>query len=228
MEIKIKCPDCGKMLKVTVESEAAPKVQLTTKQTRETTWEDIVADGDKLKVGDEIECQLTDGTKVCAVVAALNPFGDGSNAYVFKDCIGEDCEMNEECTTKGGWANSKMRRHVMDDIFPLLPEDLKAVIKTRTIRQKVGGEEFISEDKLWLLFQTEVMGGDNDVDIGDVHFPLFDTEGSRVKMNADGETWCYWLRSANSTTYFRYVHYDGTVYTNAAISTYGVALGFLA
>lgn len=41
MEIKVKCPDCGKMLRVTIESEEAQKVQITTKQTRETTKGDF-------------------------------------------------------------------------------------------------------------------------------------------------------------------------------------------
>lgn len=227
MEIKVKCPDCGKMLRVTIESEEAPKVQITTKQTRETTWEEIVASSD-LKVGDEISCTLTDGTEAPVVVAAINPFGDGRNAYVFRDCIGEDMEMNDECTTKGGWRDSKMRRYVREEIYPLLPEDLKAVIKPRTIKQKVQGKELESEDKLWLLSCTEVCGGDYDVDVGDVHFPLFSDEKSRVKMNSEGSTWCYWLRSAGSTTTFRLVHYDGSVSGNGANYTSGVDLGFLA
>lgn len=227
MEIKVKCPDCGKMMRVTIESEEAPKVQITTKQTRETTWEEIVASSD-LKVGDEISCTLTDGTEAAVVVAAINPFGDGRNAYVFRDCIGEEMEMNDECTTKGGWRDSKMRRYIHEEIYPLLPDDLKAVIKPRTIKQKFQGEELESEDKLWLLSDTEVRGGDYDVDVGDVHFPLFSDEKSREKMNSEGSTWCYWLRSAYSTTGFLTVIIGGSVGASYATSTYGVALGFLA
>lgn len=230
MEIKIKCPDCGKMLKVTVETEKAPKVQLARKETYETTWEDVVSHKESLSVGDEIMCQLKNGEVVYAVVAAINPYGDNEVAFVFKDCIGEDAEMNDECTNKGGWRDSKMRGYVNGEIYDLLPDDLKAIIKPRTIKQKMDGEELMSEDKLWLLSYTELFGGDYSVDEGDVHFPLFDTEGSRVKMNDEGVTWCYWTRtpSANSTTIFRYVYSDGSYINYTAGNSYGVALGFLA
>lgn len=103
MEIKVKCPDCGKMLKVTVEAEEMPKVSLIKKQESETTWEDIVANKDKLCIGDEVRCQLKDGEVVSAVVAAINPYGDNRVAFVFKDCIGEDQVMNDEATNKGGY-----------------------------------------------------------------------------------------------------------------------------
>ena len=228
MEINVKCPECGKLLNIAVTAVDAPKVQITTKETRETTWEEIIAKKDKLKLGDEIRCELTNGEIVHAVVAAINPYGDGYNAFVFKDCIGEDMEMNDECTTKGGWRDSKMRGYVQREIYPLLPDDLKAVIKKRTIKQKLDGEELVSEDNLWLLSYTEVFGGDYAVDVGDVHFPLFDTEGSRVKMNSEGVTWCYWLRSASDANYFRNVNSNGNNnYYNAYYSN-GVALGFLA
>ena len=70
-------------------------------------------------------------------------------------------------------------------------------------------------------------GGDYEVDVDDVHFPLYENEGSRVKMNADGETWCYWLRSAGGTYYFRCVYGNGDYDGGGAYNTFGVALGFL-
>lgn len=226
MEIKVKCPDCGKMLRVTVEAEEMPKVSLITKLESETTWEDIVANKDKLCIGDEVRCQLKNGTVAYAVVAAINPYGDNQIAFVFKDCIGEDKEMNDEATNEGGWRDCKMRGYVNGEIYDLLPDDLKSVIKPRTIKQSVHGEDCESVDSLWLLSYTEVFGGDYSVDVGDVHFPLFDTEGSRVKMNEDGSTWCYWLRSAYNTGNFRLVR-SGSNHNYGANSSYGVALGFL-
>lgn len=227
MEIKVKCPDCGKMLKVTVEAEEMAKVSLIKKQESETTWEDIVANKDKLCIGDEVRCQLKNGKVVYAVVAAINPYGDNRVAFVFKDCIGEDQVMNDEATNKGGWCDCKMREYVNTEILTLLPDDLKSVIKPRTIKQSVQGEDCESTDSLWLLSYTEVFGGDYSVDVCDVHFPLFDTEGSRVKMNEDGSTWCYWLRSASNTDTFRYVNSSGNYYYNSANNSNGVALGFL-
>lgn len=227
MEIKVKCPDCGKMLRVTVEAEEMPKVSLIKKQKSETTWEDIVANKDKLCIGDEVRCQLKNGKVVYAVVAAINPYGDNRVAFVFKDCIGEDQVMNDEATNKGGWRDCKMREYVNTEILALLPDDLKSVIRPRTIKQSVQGEDCESTDSLWLLSYTEVFGGDYRVDVGDVHFPLFDTEGSRVKMNEEGSTWCYWLRSANNTNYFRLVSSNGNSYNIFASLSGGVALGFL-
>lgn len=227
MEIKVKCPDCGKMLKVTVEAEEMPKVALVKKQESETTWEDIVANKNKLCIGDEVRCQLKNGTVAYAVVAAINPYGDNQIAFVFKDCIGEDQAMNDEATNEGGWRDCKMRGYVNGEIYDLLPEDLKSVIQPRTIKQNVQGEDCESVDSLWLLSYTEVFGGDYSVDVGDVHFPLFDTEGSRVKMNADGETWCWWLRSASGTSYFRLVGSSGYGSYSGAYISFGVALGFL-
>lgn len=227
MEIKVKCPDCGKMLRVTVEAEEMPNVSLIKKQESETTWEDIVANKDKLRIGDEVRCQLKNGKVVYAVVAAINPYGDNQVAFVFKDCIGEDQTMNDKATNKGGWRDCKMREYVNTEILALLPDDLKSVIRPRTIKQSIQGENCESTDSLWLLSYTEVFGGDYSVDVGDVHFPLFDTEGSRVKMNEDGDTWCYWLRSAYDTNYFGIVSSNGYNYGNSASGSSGVALGFL-
>lgn len=227
MEIKVKCPDCGKMLRVTVEAEEMPKVSLIKKQESEMTWEDIVANKDKFCIGDEVRCQLKNGKVVYAVVAAINPYGDNQIAFVFKDCIGEDQAMNDKATNKGGWRDCKMREYVNTEILALLPDDLKSVIRPRTIKQSVQGEDCESTDSLWLLSYTEVFGGDCSVDVGDVHFPLFDTKGSRVKMNEDGDTWCYWLRSANGTVSFRSVYSDGYYSSYDATSSNGVALGFL-
>lgn len=227
MEIKVKCPDCGKMLRVTVEAEEMPKVSLIKKQESEMTWEDIVANKDKFCIGDEVRCQLKNGKVVYAVVAAINPYGDNQIAFVFKDCIGEDQAMNDKATNKGGWRDCKMREYVNTEILALLPDDLKSVIRPRTIKQSVQGEDCESTDSLWLLSYTEVFGGDCSVDVGDVHFPLFDTKGSRVKMNEDGDTWCYWLRSAFDTDYFRGVYSNGDYNGSGAYYSYGVALGFL-
>lgn len=227
MEIKVKCPDCGKMLRVTIEAEEMPKVSLIKKQESETTWEDIVANKDKLCIGDEVRCQLKDGKVVYAVVTAINPYGDNQVAFVFKDCIGEDQVMNDEATNKGGWRDCEMREYVNTEILALLPDDLKSVIKPRTIKQSLQGEDCESTDSLWLLSYTEVFGGDYSVDVGDVHFPLFDTEGSRVKMNEEGSTWCYWLRSALNTNTFRSVNSNGSYDSDDASYSSGVALGFL-
>ena len=82
-------------------------------------------------------------------------------------------------------------------------------------------------DKLWVPSQTEMFGGENEVDQGDVHFPLFATPKSRVK-NRNGEWEWYWTRTprASSSTGFCYVN-GGGYSVNNAFNSLGVAFGFL-
>jgi hypothetical protein len=136
--------------------------------------------------------------------------------------------MNEDCTNEGGWSNSAMREYLNVDIYNLLPDDLKDIIKERKISQIQDGEEYTSIDKLWLLSRTEVFGGDYDTDSNDVHFPLFCDERSRVKQ-VDSETYWYWLRSpiASSSTSFCIVYNGGGANNSGASYSGGVAFGFL-
>ena len=238
MEMIIKCPDCGKNMKVTVEEAYKPTYSIVRRfEETELTWKDIarmVSLGDKeplfggLYVGNEIDCTLKDGTEVTFVVAHLNPYGENEAVLVLKDCLPDRHVMNEECTNKGGWRDSDMRTYLKEKIYPLLPDDLKEHIRTRLIVQNHRGEELRSEDDIWLLSRTEVFGGNNSVDVGDVHFDLFNDEKSRVKQ-IDGETAWYSLRSpwSSNTTYFAYVDTNGNEYNYYASTSYGVSFGFL-
>ena len=228
MELSIKCPDCGKMLKVTVTADETPKVTLTKKTESDTSWFDIAADKSKLEIGDEVSCVLKNGEPATFVVAALNPYEENEAFFVIRDCIGDDKPMNDDCTNEGGWSKSKMRKYLNEDIWNLLPDDLKAVIKPRKLHTK--DTDLDTEDNLWLLSRMEVFGKESGAEVGDVHFPLFKTEKDRVKVNADGETWCYWLRSphtANSAIFW-YVSTSGSGNHNYrhAYNSYGVAFGF--
>lgn len=223
---------CGKDMEwhtdgiTTPSARELPKVKLITKQERETTWYDIEQNKDKLKIGDEIEVHLKDGTVTYAVVAAINPYRENQIAFVFKDCIG-DHSMNDEDTNAGGWRDSKMREYVNTDVYELLPDDLKAVIKTREIRQRISGTYFLSVDKLWLLSEVEVFDRISDVDYEDVKFPLFEDRKNRIKLGIDCFATYWWLRSTYDTSYFRCVHSNGFWGGYDAYSSYGVALGFM-
>lgn len=226
MELSVKCPDCGKTLRVTVTAEETPKVTLTKKTESDTSWFDIAADKSKLEIGDEVSCVLKNGEPATFVVAALNPYEENEAFFVIKECIGEDQPMNDECTNEGGWKESKMRKYLNEEIWELLPDDLKAVIKPRKLHMK--DTELDTEDNLWLLSRMEVFGEESGAEVGDVHFPFFETKKDRVKTNAYGETWCYWLRSpySLSLTNFYNVSDYGNCYSYNATSSYGVAFGF--
>lgn len=180
-----------------------------------------------LFVGDEISFKLKDGTPVTFVVAHFNPYGEGV-ALVLKDCLPDRHAMNDSWTNAGGWRDSEMRKYLNSEIYELLPDDVKAAIKERTIIQKHKGKTYESKDKLWLLSRTE-LEGEYSTDVDDVHFDLFKDERSRVKQ-IDDETWWYWTRSpvAGGSGYFVYVYTGGSSTGNgSANNSNGVAFGFL-
>lgn len=233
METIIKCPDCGKTFKITITEENTQSVTLTTPKSSNLSWQEIEAlvQAGSIKVGDEVGCTLKNGKEVVFVAAAVNPYGDGQVAFVIKDCLSDTHYMNKECTNDGGWYSSDMREWLNKDIWELLPDDLKAVIKTRKILQKIDGDVTESEDKLWLLSCKEVTGedyNDDPTDFDDVHFPLFSDERSRVKQ-IDGETCWYWLRSPNASysTNFCNVSSSGSASNYSATNSRGVAFSFI-
>lgn len=233
MEISIKCPDCGKTLKVTVVAEETPQTEIIRRVSTPTTWDEIAGKikagkaREFLSVGDVVPFTMKDGQTVNAVVAEINPYGDNEVAFVIEECLDERHVMNKEYTNAGGWRDCDMRKYLNGEILDLLPDDLKAVIADRTITQEKDGKELTSTDKLWLLSLTEV-GEDYENAKGDVHFSLFKDQRSRVKQQ-DGETIWYWLRSpdAGNSSYFRYVTTNGTSGNTNAANTNGVAFGFL-
>lgn len=233
MTTTIKCPDCGKMMKVTIEEVALPTVTVTKKTNVDSSWAEIaerIRSGESdLKVGDEITFADADGDLVTVQVAHLNPYAENEVAFVLKDCWKVEHEMNEENTNDGGWKESAMRKWLNGEVFNSLPEDLRSAIKTREVRQDLGGNALsVSYDKLWLLSRKEVADYDTGSDADDIWFEIFNGEKSRVKSYED-QTYPYWLRSpyTGNTAGFQYVNGYGGVYDYTASGSYGVAFGFL-
>lgn len=212
---------------VTCTAKELQKITLITKQERETTWYDIERNKDKLNIGDEIEVTLKNGTTADVVVAAIDPYKKNQVAFVFKNCVGRKHSMNDEATSRGGWRDCKMREYVNTDIYALLPDDLKAVIKPRTIRQCIDDNIYSSFDKLWLLSDTEVFNSGLDMDYEDVQFQLFEDPKNRIKFDEDDYPSYWWLRSANDTYNFHRVGTNGDWYNGGASGSIGVALGFM-
>lgn len=237
----IKCPDCGKIMKVTIEEMALPIVTVTKKMSTDSSWAEIakkIRNGQSdLKVGDEITFADADGDLVTVQVAHLNPYAKNEVAFVLKDCWKVEHEMNEESTNDGGWKESAMRKWLNGEVFNSLPEDLRSVIKTREVRQDLGGDALsVSYDKLWLLSRKEVTDYDRDMwktyrtgsDADDIWFTIFDREKSRVKSFGD-QTSVWWLRSpdAPGSSSFACVIGNGASGNLYASISYGVAFGFL-
>lgn len=180
-----------------------------------------------LSVGDVITDKLKNGEEFSVEVVALNPYAQNTAAFVFKDPL-DRYMMNDVPTNRGGWKDSKMRRHLREELFALLPDDLQAVIKERTIKQKLNGVVVTTLDKLWLLSRTEVFGGTYEPDVDDVQFEWFKKRTHRIKSFAE-ELWYWWLRSpaSGSSNLFTYVSGTGTSNFNTAASSGGVAPGFI-
>jgi hypothetical protein len=226
-------PDCGKVHDITMTEAKATPVTLITKKEQATSWAEIANNirtgKGQYAVGDEITCKLKDNTEVTFVAVATNPYSNNEVAFILKDCLGRHC-FNEKNTNKGGWRDSDIRAYLNNEVYDLLPDDLKSVIKVRTITQHLDGEELVSKDKLWLPSLTEVTGEDwagSDSE-DDVHFEYFKDEKSRVKQLNNETTW-WWLRSpySDNSTQFCAVTGTGTASHDYATGGYSVAFSFL-
>lgn len=186
---------------------------ITTKETRNFTWEDL--ERGTVKVGDEITETLKDGREVVFVVMDDGVIG-------LKNCLGEHY-MNKKWTNKGGWLASDMRRYLNEEIFALLPDALQAVIRPRTF----GTEQ----DNLWLFSEVEIFGEhdwtEKDPDRGE-QLEYFKTPANRVKCDEDGDPTWWWERSpyASNSINFCYVSSNGYANNYYASNSRGVCFGF--
>ena len=178
----------------------------------------------------KVAITLTNNDVIAFDLVHKHAYG-ATNIFVIADCYGEHY-MNRMLTNKGGYNESDMRRHLREDILPLIPDDLKKLIIPRTIIQNINGEIVKPKngpDLIWLPSITEVDAEHpSSVDVDDVHFDFFDTEKSHVKELDPHGTWPWWLRSAtaSNTTYFEYVDSNGNANNSNASGTYGVCFGF--
>ena len=133
----------------------------------ESTWEKLKAAvvagtaGALIQPFNEIDLTLGNGEAVTVVAAAHLPAAEDKPAglrFVFKDCLAEPHQMNKTWTNRGGYRASEGRRHLLEDVLPLLPADLRAVIRPRKITEITEGKTLVYEDPLWLPSETDVFG----------------------------------------------------------------------
>ena len=242
----VQCPGCRARFDTSLldfgEEVLNPNISVVRKTTERSSWAAIAEEIQSghayraVSVGDEIPFRLKNGENVVAVAAHENPYWNNSMAFVIKECLKDRCQMNATNTNRGGYAATKMRKHLIEDIVPLLPDELVSVIKPRTIVQKYNptdidglGAEYKSSDLIWIPSRTEIVGPHEyfkDIDYGDTHFDFFINEKSRVKMLGD-ETYSWWLRSASSGYTFYTVANSGGGTSNGASASNGVVFGFL-
>lgn len=202
-----------------------------TVEVNQTSWAELkeAAEAGKLTEmlhsGDTLGITLKNGEDVVLVVGQDQ---NGNVFFVTQNCLREEHCMNRTTTNCGGWAKTEMRRYLNEYVLTLLPDDLQAVIKPTTIVQIVGGERVETQDKLFCLSATQVFGngGWTSKEPYDTQLDIFRREKDRVKECGSYGTWFWWLRSADSSSDFRYVYSNGSSYDYSAFDSYGVALGF--
>lgn len=229
--MSIICPHCNSSFELMpMEEIINPTLTISRKIKERSSWEeiaDVINRGEARRlfdIGDTISCTLKNGKDVNFIITAINPYQPNQVAFEFESLLPDTKVMNTRNTNRGGWAKSEMKEY-MKEVFALLPDDLQKVIVPRKITQKLsdGSQNSSDDNYLWLRSITE-SGRQYEADIGDVAFPFFTGEKSRVKELDGNETYYYWLRSpyAGNTTYFWFVYYNGSVSSNGASSSGGV------
>lgn len=176
---------------------------------------------------DELEFKLDTGEAVTAVCGGY--ISPTRARFVFKDALG-DARMNEDATNAGGYYKSKGRRHILEEIYPHLPPELREIIEPRPLVETIDGERVEYADPLWIPSGTDVFGplkGWYAEEPDSVQLEIFKTERGRVKERG-GETVNWWLRSPyrSDSTYFVHGHAGGTVSFAGAYASLAFAPGF--
>lgn len=198
-------------------------------------WHDLTTQAklghlqEHLQEKDEITYIGKDGIARTVVAAKVT---DTGALFIAKDLHARRPMYNRLTGKLLSWAESDDRKTMNTEDLALLPDDLVAEITPRRIVQLIGGEEVVTEDKLWRPSATEMFGrgewGTECDGPDEEQLPIFKTEADRVK-NFNGETWWYATRSplSSSTTGFCIVYHTGVAYSNGATHAHGVAFGFL-
>ena len=155
--------------------------------------------------GTEIHFTLKDGRPAKAIVV-------GIGHYISKDAVFRLVEpltfagMNKEHTNAGGWDKCDARRLLNEEIFPLLPDELQAVIAKHTTTQKIDGETVTSEDFLFLPSEFEIMGCNRYAEYNGVDkvFGYLKERINRLIVDEDDDLRAFWTAdpSAADTAYF--------------------------
>ena len=203
-------------------------MEITRKRTEDASWaqvKELVAAG-ALKVGDEISDNLLTGQKMVYVVADIT---EEEVKFVSKDLLAERVVWNESGRNTGGFKESDLCRYLNEDIWAILPEELKEVISERECLQIVEGKEERFKLKLWLPSEFEVFGEGwaSEVEEGQ-QFELFKDSRNRVKFDQDGERATWWLLSvcAGNSAHACYVHHNGYASDNSCANALRVPVCF--
>ena len=209
-------------------------MQLITTRNKEISIPELkeaISSGNGLEVirpFDKLAIELKNGERVNAVCGGY--INEKCVRFVLEDCLAERWRMNDTSTNKGGYLKSEGRRHVLEDILPLFPDELAEAFAPRFMSEEIDGERHEYADTLWLPSATDVFGAGEwwNEEPDSVQLEIFKRERDRVKEHIGDGTWFWWLRSpaASYSSIFVYVYAGGTVYFSTAGCSGGFATGF--
>ena len=209
-------------------------MQLITTRNKEISIPELkeaISSGNGLEVirpFDKLAIELKNGERVNAVCGGY--INEKCVRFVLEDCLAERWRMNDTSTNKGGYLKSEGRRHVLEDILPLFPDELAEAFAPRFMSEEIDGERHEYADTLWLPSATDVFGAGEwwNEEPDSVQLEIFKRERDRVKEHIGDGTWFWWLRSprASNSSGFVYVLTDGAVTNTIAYYSVGFAPGF--
>lgn len=142
-----------------------------------------VDEAGRYEVGDELEFTLTNGRTIRAIAAQQ----DGPDMIFATEAAVMNCAWNKSGRTKGGYAESDIRKTVNGEVLKLFPDELRAMLKP------FHGEEN-NGDLLTIPSMEEIF------DEGKMLEGMKDRRNVIIMDEDDQYTDWYWLRSVYSAT----------------------------
>lgn len=212
------------------------------------SWADIVSsceDGsyrEKYHVGDTKELDLSEEGLITMKLVAMDAdtLTDGSGkapmTWIADDLLNTEHNMFPDKKTSGGWEASSMRSWLRNEVYALLPDDVKKGIKDVVKYTYTFGYHeddchvVVSKDSIWIPSATEVFGEElSYTDVSVNYSKEFPEESQRQKMHVDGSKSWWWLRTScsDSSGAFRTIQ-DGETFDPCvdADQAGGVLIGF--
>lgn len=119
-------------------------MQLITTRNKEISFAELkkaISSGNGLELirpGDKFAIELKNGEHVNAVCGGY--VNEKRARFVLEDCLAEKWRMNDTPTNKGGYLKSEGRRHVLEDILPLFPDELAEAFEPRFLSEEIDGD----------------------------------------------------------------------------------------
>lgn len=193
-----------------------------------------------------IPIELSDGTSTVADVEIIgynhDDLSDGSGkatlTFFCKDLPNILRGMNELSSDTGGWKDSEMREFTNGELYGVLPDDLKSILKPvlKISDGGIGNKTLVTTtDYCWLASYDEVGFTSNSYSLsgqGNLYSSIFSSsKTSRQKYIIDNtDTGGWWLRSSYYTTsgssMFWRVQKGGASYGDIQSGLFYVAFGF--